>query len=103
MARAGKSGGKKTSFGKRTKAEESFRERRKEKPQSRSESVERSAGGKRFSGPSKFSSSRFGKTGREERSSFPPKSGIDKPFTKKPGEGFRRAGGSSSPRENRFS
>src|SRR5579859_7278229 len=98
MARAGKSGGKRTSFGKRTKAEESFRDRRREKPQSRSGSEERSAGNKRFSSPSRFSSSRG-----EGRAAFPPKSDSDKRFKKKAGEGYRREGSSSSPRENRFS
>jgi len=113
MARTGKpAGNKKTSFGKRTGAEKTFRERKKE---TRGESSERSGRGK-FSGPSKFSSSRFDKEKprSEGRTSFGSKSTTDKPFRKKPGTGFRRdgdgsssgfkrEGGNSSPRENRFS
>jgi 23S rRNA pseudouridine2605 synthase len=112
MARTGKpAGNKKTSFGKRTEAEKSFRERKKE---TRGESSQRSGRGK-FSGPSKFSSSRFDKEKPrgEGRSSFGPKSESDRPF-KKSNSGFKRDGkgsssrfkkdeGSTSPRENRFS
>jgi 23S rRNA pseudouridine2605 synthase len=113
MARTGKpAGNKRTSFGKRTGAEKSFRERKKE---TRGESSERSGRGK-FSGPSKFSSSRFDKDKPrgEGRSSFGAKSDSDRPFRKKPSSGFRRdgegssprfkrEGGNASPRENRFS
>jgi len=113
MARTGKpAGNKKTSFGKRTKAEESFRERKKE---TRGESSQRSGRGK-FSGPSKFSSSRFDKEKPrgESRPSFGAKSGSDRPFKKRSDSGFRRDGtgsssqfkkeeGSTSPRGNRFS
>lgn len=112
MARREKpAGNKKTSFGKRTGAEKSFRERKKE---TRGESSERSGRGK-FSGPSKFSS-RFDKEKPrgEGRTSFGPKSPTDRPFRKKPGSGFRRdgdggaagfkrEGSNTSPRENRFS
>jgi len=101
MARTGKpAGNKKTSFGKRTKAEESFRERKKD---ARGESAQRSGRGK-FSGPSKFSSSRFDKEKPrgEGRPSFGAKSDSDKPFRKKTSSGFRREEG-SVPRENRFS
>src|SRR6267142_4294959 len=113
MARTGKpAGNKKTSFGKRTGAEKSFRDRKKE---TRGESSERSGRGK-FSGPSKFSSSRFDKDKPrgEGRTSFGAKPATDRPFRKKPGAGFRRdgegsapgfkrEGGNTSPRENRFS
>ncbi len=102
MARTGKpAGNKKTSFGKRTGAEKSFRERKKE---TRGESSERSGRGK-FSGPSKFSSSRFDKEKPrgEGRPSFGAKPDSDRPFKKKSDSGFRRDGGSSAPRENRFS
>jgi 23S rRNA pseudouridine2605 synthase len=113
MARTGKpAGNKKTSFGKRTGAEKSFRERKKE---TRGESSERSGRGK-FSGPSKFSSSRFDKEKPrgEGRNSFGAKSATDRPFRKKPSSGFTRdnersssgfkkEGGNTSPRENRFS
>jgi len=113
MARTGKpAGNKKTSFGKRTEAEKSFRERKKE---TRGESSQRSGRGK-FSGPSKFSSSRFDKEKPrgEGRPSFGAKSDSDRPFRKKPSSGFRRdgegsssgfkkEGGNTSPRENRFS
>src|SRR6267154_3160275 len=113
MARTGKpAGNKKTSFGKRTGAEKSFRDRKKE---GSGESSERSGRGK-FSGPSKFSSSRFDKDKPrgEGRTSFGAKSATDRPFRKKPGTGFRRdgegsapgfkrEGGNTSPRENRFS
>ena len=113
MARTGKpAGNKKTSFGKRTEAEKSFRERKKE---TRGESSQRSGRGK-FSGPSKFSSSRFDKEKPrgEGRPSFGAKPDSDRPFRKKPTSGFRRdgegsspgfkkEGGNTSPRENRFS
>jgi len=113
MARTGKpAGNKKTSFGKRTGAEKSFRERKKG---TRDESSERSGRGK-FSGPSKFSSSRFDKEKprHEGRPSFGAKSEGARPFRKKPNAGFRaggegsasgfkREGGNASPRENRFS
>src|SRR5882672_3566867 len=113
MARTGKpAGNKKTSFGKRTEAEKSFRERKKE---TRGESSQRSGRGK-FSGPSKFSSSRFDKEKprSEDRPSFGAKPNSDRPFRKKPSSGFRRdgegsspgfkkEGGNTSPRENRFS
>jgi len=101
MARTGKpSGNKRTSFGKRTKAEESFRDRKKD---ARGESAQRSGRGK-FSGPSKFSSSRFDKEKPrgEGRPSFGAKSDSDRPFRKKSSSGFRREEG-SAPRENRFS
>jgi len=113
MARTGKpAGNKKTSFGKRTGAEKSFREKKNE---TRGESSERSGRGK-FSGPSKFSSSRFDKEKPrgESRPSFGAKPDADRPFRKKPSSGFRRdgegsspgfkkEGGNTSPRENRFS
>jgi len=113
MARTGKpAGNKKTSFGKRTGAEKSFRERKKE---TRGESSERSGRGK-FAGPSKFPSSRFDKekSRGEGRTSFGAKSATDRPFRRKPGSGFRRdgvggspgfkkEGGNPSTRENRFS
>ena len=100
MARTGKpAGNKKTSFGKRTEAEKSFRGRKKE---TKSESSQRSGRGN-FSKPSKFSSSRFDKENpRGEKRSFGARPDSDRPFRKKSGSGFSREEG-SAPRENRFS
>jgi 23S rRNA pseudouridine2605 synthase len=101
MARTGKpAGNKKTSFGKRTEAERSFRDRKKE---ARNESSQRSGRGN-FSKPSKFSSSRFDKENprSERRSSFGARPDSEKPFRKKSGSGFSSEEGSAS-RENRFS
>jgi 23S rRNA pseudouridine2605 synthase len=99
MARTGKpSGSKKTSFGRRTEAERSFRERRRGKPEPRNDFAE----GKRFTGAKKFSSGFDKDKGRGEgRPSFGARPESGKTFGKKPGEGFRREGG--APRENRFS
>ncbi len=110
MARAnGKaSGNKRTSFGKRTEAEKSFRTRKHEKP-GRSESFEKPKGERSFSGARKSSSSRFDRG--EGKSSVERKPRANKPFGDgekrfaKPGAGkfsSSRFGG-EKPREERGS
>jgi 23S rRNA pseudouridine2605 synthase len=105
MARSGKSpGNKKTSFGKRTGAEKSFRENKKTRS-GRGERSDKPFGDKRFSSAGKSSSSRFGgdKPRGEGRPSFGAKSRTDRPFDKKrEGTGFKRDN-DGAPRENRFS
>jgi 23S rRNA pseudouridine2605 synthase len=87
MAHTGKpTGNKKTPFGKRTNAEKSFRGRKREKPNE--DSSEAYKGKRKFSGLSKFSSSRFDKRG----------SGTDRPVGKK--TGFREESATTG---NRFS
>ncbi len=102
MARSAKSAGnKRTSFGKRTGAEKSFRDQKRSRPSDRNDAGK--SDGKRFSGTGK-SSPRFDKAPprSEGRSSFGAKNESDRPFKKKPSTGFRRDD-NTSPRENRFS
>ncbi len=99
MARSGKpAGNKKTSFGKRTVAERSFRENKRSKPEFRGNAKDKT-------GNKKFASPHFDKTKPrgEERPSFGSRSESDRPFKKNPGSGFRRDDGKPSPKENRFS
>lgn len=99
MARSEKSSGnKKTSFGKKTNAEKSFRDNKKSRS-GRGERSEKPSGERRFSSARKSSAPRFERDssrgeGRSSRS--------ERPFDKKrSGGSFKRE--DSAPRENRFS
>ncbi|MBS1506986.1 MAG: rRNA pseudouridine synthase [Bacteroidetes bacterium] len=104
MARSEKSSGnKKTSFGKKTNAEKSFRDNKKSRS-GRGERSEKPSGERRFSSARKSSAPRFERDSSrgEGRSSFGAKSRSERPFDKKrSGGSFKRE--DSAPRENRFS
>lgn len=103
MARTGKpAGNKRTSFGKRTEAEKSFRDQRRSRPGNRNDSKKRS-GPKRFFSTGKSSSSPFGSEKPRGEGHFTKRNESDRPFKKKPDPRFRGEGDSSSPRANRFS
>jgi len=99
MARIGKpSGNKRTSFGKRTEAEKSFRERKRSKPDSRGDSFE----SKKSVGPRKFSAPHFSKDKPGEgRFSFGP--GSARPSRNKKSYPSKRDGDNSSQDKSRFS
>ncbi len=103
MARPGRaSGSKRTSFGKRTEAEKSFRTKKKARPGAREDGP---SGGSRFSKPAKFSSSRFdsGESRGKKEAPFGRKSDAGKSFgSKRPTSGFRRDDKNESG-EKRFS
>lgn len=106
MARPNKSSGKKTSFGKRTDAEKSFRNRKKERPEGRfgDERPRRSSAGGRSSG----GSSRFSKPfGSRSRSNDEGSSDRPRRFSKPDDQGarpFRKSSGSfGSDKPKRFS